>query len=144
MTTPDEDIIQAAREIGREWLHAYGIDTRRYTSGGGDHPAMNTLPDAIARFGQSIRDAERGKCQADIAELRKNASKWATRALNAEEAADAAKKEAAEVIWPLAEAAASYDPDEGENNQPAWAHDFPIALLRAARRWKQKNGGGDA
>ena len=39
-----------AESAARAWMHAYGIDTRRYTSGGGDHPMMDTLPAAFEAF----------------------------------------------------------------------------------------------
>jgi hypothetical protein len=32
------------------WLHAHGINTSRYRDGGGDHPAMRTLPAAFEAF----------------------------------------------------------------------------------------------
>jgi len=46
-------------------------------------------------------------------------------------------EEAEAVIRPFAEAAASYDPPEGDDQHTAWAHDFPIGSLRAARRWME-------
>lgn len=39
-----------------------------------------------------------------------------------------------EALVPFAEAAASYDPEEGDDAQAAWAHDFTIGSLRRARR----------
>ena len=39
-----------------------------------------------------------------------------------------------EALEPFAEAAASYDPEEGDDAQAAWAHDFTIGSLRRARR----------
>jgi hypothetical protein len=39
-----------ARVAARAWLEAYGIRTEPYTRGGGDHPAMTTLPDAFTAF----------------------------------------------------------------------------------------------
>lgn len=38
-----------------------------------------------------------------------------------------------EALDPFAEAAASYDPDEGDGGNVAWSHDFTIASLRRAR-----------
>jgi len=45
----------------------------------------------------------------------------------------AALKVAEEALEPFAEAAASYDPDEGDGRDIAWSHDFTIASLRRAR-----------
>jgi len=60
------------------------------------------------------------------------------RALFAERDTLAKRLEEAEaVIRPFAEAAASYDPPEGDDQHTAWAHDFPIGSLRAARRWME-------
>lgn len=53
--TPKDTLAQAA---ARAWLHAYGIDTSRYTKGGGDHPAMMTLPLAFEEFAIAERDAD--------------------------------------------------------------------------------------
>jgi hypothetical protein len=36
-------------------------------------------------------------------------------------------------LEPFAKAADSYDPDEGDSSDVAWAHDFPIGALRNAR-----------
>jgi len=36
-------------------------------------------------------------------------------------------------LEPFAEAASFYDPPEGDDNQMAWSHDFPIGSLRRAR-----------
>lgn len=38
-----------------------------------------------------------------------------------------------EALVPFAEAAASYDPPEGDDSHAAWAHDFTIGSLRRAR-----------
>ncbi|AEI71026.1 hypothetical protein [EBPR siphovirus 2] len=38
-----------------------------------------------------------------------------------------------EALKPFADAAESYDPDEGDGAHIAWAHDFTIASLRRAR-----------
>ncbi len=55
MTGPDtsptvQSVTEAARDAARTWLHAYGIMTDRYTAGGGDHPAMDTLPAAFEAY----------------------------------------------------------------------------------------------
>jgi hypothetical protein len=39
-----------SQAAARAWLHSYGINTSRYTDGGGDHPAMKTLPQAFEAF----------------------------------------------------------------------------------------------
>jgi hypothetical protein len=44
-----------AEKYAREWLHSYGINTDRYTSGGSDHPAMRSLPDAFEAFAEAVR-----------------------------------------------------------------------------------------
>lgn len=52
--------------------------------------------------------------------------------------------EACEALAPFAEAASSYDPDEGDGKNVAWAHDFTIGSLRRARAVYEKiEGGGD-
>jgi len=38
-----------------------------------------------------------------------------------------------EALQPFAEVASSYDPEEGDGYDIAWAHDFTIASLRRAR-----------
>lgn len=48
--------------------------------------------------------------------------------------AEAEAKAMREALEPFAEAAASYDPEEGDDAQAAWAHDFTIGSLRRARR----------
>jgi len=53
-------------------------------------------------------------------------------------------EEVMKVLEPFAEAANSYDPDESDNDQVAWAHDFQIGSLRAARALLSKLGGTDA
>jgi hypothetical protein len=47
--------------------------------------------------------------------------------------AEAKLAQAVEALEPLAEAAGSYDPDEGDGADVAWSHDFTIASLRRAR-----------
>lgn len=42
-------------------------------------------------------------------------------------------QQAREALEPFAEAADSYDPDEGDNGDVAWSHDFTIGSLRRAR-----------
>ena len=42
-------------------------------------------------------------------------------------------EEAREALEPFAEAAHSYDPDEGDGDDIAWSHDFTIGSLRRAR-----------
>jgi uncharacterized protein YuzE len=39
-----------AQAAARAWLHQYGINTSNYTDGGGDHPAMHSLPQAFEEF----------------------------------------------------------------------------------------------
>lgn len=48
-----------AQSAARAWLHAYGIRTEMYTSGGDghDHPAMHTLSAAFEAFSQDARRA---------------------------------------------------------------------------------------
>lgn len=48
-------------------------------------------------------------------------------------AAEAKLAKAVEALEPFADAANSYDPDEGDGAQVAWSHDFTIASLRRAR-----------
>ena len=38
-----------------------------------------------------------------------------------------------EALEPFAEAASFYDPPDGDDNQMAWSHDFPLGSLRRAR-----------
>lgn len=52
-------------------------------------------------------------------------------------ALEARLKEAERVIEPLADAAFSYDPDEDDSESIAWAHDFKIGTLRAARAFME-------
>lgn len=49
-------------------------------------------------------------------------------------------EEVRKVLGCFAEAAASYDPDEGDGDQIAWAHDFKIGSLRSARALLSKLG----
>lgn len=49
------------------------------------------------------------------------------------EEAAAVIEQLAKALEPFAEAAPSYDPDEGDGKNPAWAHDFTIGSLRRAR-----------
>jgi hypothetical protein len=42
-------------------------------------------------------------------------------------------EEAREALEPFAEAAHSYDPNEGDGDDIAWSHDFTIGSLRRAR-----------
>ncbi len=49
-------------------------------------------------------------------------------------------EEVRKVLGYFAEAAASYDPDEGDGDQVAWSHDFKIGSLRAARALLSKLG----
>jgi hypothetical protein len=64
---------------------------------------------------------------------------WKDRAETAErdlaaavEERDALKAETIKALTPFAEASASYDPPEGDDNHMAWSHDFPIGALRRA------------
>lgn len=65
----------------------------------------------------------------------------ASRRAEAAEAENATLKremvELREALSPFAEAADSYDPDEGDGSNAAWAHDFTIASLRRARALSQ-------
>ena len=57
---PDNQTAEAralAERSARAWLHSYGINTQAYTCGGGDHPAMRTLPDAFLAFAKSLAEA---------------------------------------------------------------------------------------
>jgi hypothetical protein len=47
-------------------------------------------------------------------------------------AAEAKAARTRQALKPFAEAADSYDPDEGDGRNAAWAHDFTIGSLRAA------------
>lgn len=47
-----------ARAAARAWLHAYGINTRRYTDEGCDHPAMRSLPLAFEAFARRAASPE--------------------------------------------------------------------------------------
>lgn len=55
--------------------------------------------------------------------------------------AEAALAKAVEALEPFAEAAASYDPDEGDGANVAWSHDFTIAALRRAREARARANG---
>ena len=44
-------------------------------------------------------------------------------------------------LEPFAGAADSYDPDENDDRNVAWAHDFPIGALRRARTALQRARG---
>lgn len=64
--------------------------------------------------------------------------RWATKKENGEDRARHGlmeKRIAAleEALKPFAEAADAYDPDEGDDRDVAWAHDFTIGSLRRAR-----------
>jgi uncharacterized protein with LGFP repeats len=48
-------------------------------------------------------------------------------------AAEAKVARMGEALKPFADAADSYDPDEGDDRHAAWAHDFTIGSLRRAR-----------
>jgi len=48
------------------------------------------------------------------------------------ETLEARLSEALEALRPFADAAQSYEPDEGDNADVAWAHDFTIGSLRRA------------
>lgn len=52
-----------AATAAREWLESYGIRTEPYRWGGGDHPAMGSLPEAFITFARAMeRDTlERAK-----------------------------------------------------------------------------------
>lgn len=100
MTTPDEDIIQAAREAVLNEMSDFDRAKIGYDK---TDRIIASVADAL----QSIRDA--------------------------------AKKEAAEVIAPFAARAKTW-----ELNSDKARVSVPLGHLRAARRWMQKNGGGDA
>lgn len=42
--------LEEARTAARAWIEAYGINTERYTRHGGDHPMMETLPEAFQAY----------------------------------------------------------------------------------------------
>lgn len=50
-----QTIEDQAKDAARAWLHAYGINTKAYTDGGGDHPAMHSLPEAFIAFSKSAQ-----------------------------------------------------------------------------------------
>ncbi len=54
-----------------------------------------------------------------------------------------AMRQAADRMKPFAEAADSYDPDEGDGRNAAWAHDFIIGSLRAALQSEKDREGGE-
>jgi hypothetical protein len=60
---------QEARDLARAWLHDYGVNTDRYTRSGGDHPAMNSLPQVIAAALLAAR-------KEGAEEMRERAAKW--------------------------------------------------------------------
>lgn len=72
--------------------------------------AQEKAPDALERIG-------------------KDRDKWFARA----EAAEAQVAGLREALEPSADAAARYDPPEGDDASAAWAHDFTIGSLRRAR-----------
>ncbi|MDE2096631.1 MAG: hypothetical protein KGL39_05235 [Patescibacteria group bacterium] len=49
-------------------------------------------------------------------------------------------KELEDGLRPFADAASTYDPDEGDGSNVAWMHDFTIASLRRARDLLAKKG----
>lgn len=49
-------------------------------------------------------------------------------------------RDAEAALKPFADAAEAYEPEEGDDKYPAWAHDFPIGALRQARRALEGDG----
>ena len=108
---------------------------------------MSAAADAIERLVRERDEAqalnnkyawERDKAreERDVAE-RRSEDHWKPRVTAAESRASSAEAQLAEMreaLRPFAEAAAGYDPDEGEDRDVAWAHDFTIGSLRRARR----------
>jgi len=88
------------------------------------------------RIDEAIATALQSQANA-LAEARQNSDIAFRAAIDSGEALENAQEELAtmrEALEPFAEAAASYDPEEGDDAQAAWAHDFTIGSLRRARR----------
>jgi len=105
------------------------------------NPMVCTIIDGSAeitalRPALATRDARIAELEAELDRAADLQMQWANDANAAESRATAAEerlKEAERIMQPLAEAAYSYDPDEGDGSDLAWAHDFKIGTLRAAR-----------
>ncbi|MCQ8781703.1 hypothetical protein [Mangrovibrevibacter kandeliae] len=60
-----------AQSAARAWLEDYGIRTRRYVEGGGDHPAMRTLPEAFDAYAaRATPDPRIVELEAEVERLR--------------------------------------------------------------------------
>lgn len=101
------------------------------------HAETRAFWDALVPKGPRCRDCADfdGRCQGDGPPCApqdhalENLAKLKARALAAEAKAEGLAK----ALEPFAEVAASYDPDEGDGGNVAWAHDFTIGSLRQAR-----------
>jgi hypothetical protein len=99
--------------------------------GGVTHPEITRLREALAAETKARETAE-----ARVHDLNVVVDNWRGLHADAEATSTTLRAELAkarEALEPFAEAAASYDPDEGDSKDVAWSHDFTIGSLRRAR-----------
>lgn len=138
------------RHWGIEYFinQSFGSDTYYFTTvnhegrilyDGDDLPSAQAAAQADyePRILSALTDEARAALSPQMAEACESTYKcWRERALKAEAENERLRGRvlrAEAALQPFADAAASYDPDEGDGAQVAWAHDFSIGALRQAR-----------
>ncbi|MFD1945029.1 hypothetical protein [Paradevosia shaoguanensis] len=94
--------------------------------------ATNTVLDAIhAHYSPTIEalEAENARLREDYEGQKEQVATFATKLTSAK----ATIKRMRKALTPFADAAYSYDPEEGDDAYAAWAHEFTIGSLRLAR-----------
>lgn len=54
----------ASQSAARAWLEAYGVNTNAYRGGGGDHPAMRSLPAFFEAYARQQLATANARCRA--------------------------------------------------------------------------------
>ena len=94
-------------------------------------PAVPLLREATTALSQE-REA-REKAELTLALYESERERWIVSADARIDAAEASLAEAKRLLKPFAETADHYDPPEDNEHGVAWAHDFPLKLLREIR-----------